>query len=101
MHTFTANVATGHAAGLPAIYGLESMQEQDAVIILRKGRESIVFPGEAGYTIKWSKGSKVIPLSVTPSGHLVIECDKYEGAKAASAGDSLTFVMDHSTEISS
>ena len=25
IHTFTANVATGHAARLPAIYGLESM----------------------------------------------------------------------------
>ena len=35
MHTFTAYVATGHGARLPAIYGLESMQAQDAVIILR------------------------------------------------------------------
>ena len=77
------------------------MQDRDAVILLRKGQESIVFPGEEGYTINWSKGSKVIPLSVTPSGHLVIECDKYERAKLASTGDALTFVTDHTNGVSS
>ena len=95
IHTFTAYVTNGHATHLPAIYCLDSMQDQDAVIILRKGRESIVFPGEKGYKIQWSEGSKVIPLVPAPSGHLVIECDKYEGAKPSTAGEAISFVTDH------
>ena len=95
IHSFTANVATGHASQLPAIDGLDSMQAQDAVIVLRKGQESIVFPGEGGYKIHWSEGSKVIPLSTAPSGHLVIQCDSFEGARSSQSGDALTFVTDH------
>ena len=68
LHQYTANVATGHAASLPAIYGLASMQDQDVVIILRKGKESIVFPGNDGYKINWSKGTRVLPLTMAPSG---------------------------------
>ena len=101
MHTFTAYVASGHGARLPAIYGLESMQAQDAVIILRDGQQSIVFPGADGYKIHWSEGTRVIPLSSTPSGHLVIECDKFDNAQASQSGDALTFVMDHSRNGSS
>ena len=51
VHELAANVATGHASSLPAIYGLASMQEQDAVILLRKGGESIVSPSLDGSTI--------------------------------------------------
>ena len=71
------------------------MQQQDAVIVLRKGQESIVFLGEGGYKIHWSQGSTVIPLSRAQSGHLVIQCDNYEGARSSQAGDALTFVTDH------
>ena len=45
---FTANIATGSGSSLPAIYGSESMQDKDAVIILRRGQEIIAFPGEGG-----------------------------------------------------
>ena len=65
------------------------------MIVLRKGQESIVFPGEGGYKIHWSEGSKVIPLSTAPSGHLVIQCDRFDGAQSSQSGDALTFVTDH------
>ena len=71
------------------------MQAQDAVIVLRKGQDSIVLLGEGGYKIHWSEGSKVIPLKPAPSGHLVIQCDSFEGARSSQAGDALTFVTDH------
>ena len=95
LHQYTANVATGHGATLPAIYGLASMQEQDAVILLRKGKEQIVFPGAEGYKITWSPGTRAIELTTAPSGHLVIECDKYAGGQATTPGYPLTFVTDN------
>ena len=98
VHELAANIATGHASTLPAIYWLASMQEQDAVVLLRKGGESIVFLGPDGYTIKWSEGTKTLPLTMSPSGHLVIECDKYDGAQPqqAVAKKALSFGTDHS-----
>lgn len=42
----------------PAIWGLDSMQEKESVILLRKGKEMIAFPGPGGYEIKWSPGTK-------------------------------------------
>ena len=73
------------------------MQEQDAVIILRKGKEQIIFPGSKGYKIQWSAGTRQLPLTVAPSGHLVIECEHFEGARKTHDGDTLTFVTDHSS----
>ena len=94
-------MATGHAATLPALYGLASIQDQDVVIILRKGKESIVFLGDDGYKINWSRVTRVFPLTMAPSGHLVIECDKYSGAQESLAGDALTFVTDHTNSSAS
>ena len=75
---FTANIATGSGSSLPAIYGSESMQDKDAVIILRRGQEIIAFPGEGGYKIQWSPGTKLCPMTPAPSGHLVVQCDRFD-----------------------
>ena len=48
LDTYTTHVASGTAADSPAIWGLDSMQDKDAVLILRKGKETIAFPGLGG-----------------------------------------------------
>ena len=60
---FKAKVAVGCAENIPAILGCDSMQEKDAVILLRQGQEHLVFPGRKGYKIIWSEGTKTIPLT--------------------------------------
>ena len=54
------------------------MQEQDAVILLGYGKGFLVFPGDDGYLIEWSPGTKMIPLTKSVSGHLVIQCDHWK-----------------------
>ena len=77
---YEANIADGCGADLPAIYGLDSMTKGDAVILLREGKRCIAFPGKGGYKITWSEGTKLLPLQESPSGHLVIPCDSFDGA---------------------
>ena len=72
------------------------MQDKDAVILLRKGKEMIVFPGPGGYKIQWSPGTKRLPMVPAPSGHLVIPCDKYGEVNTAKNSDQVTFWTDHS-----
>ena len=65
--TFQANITEGVGENLPAILGLDSMQEKDSVIILRKGQEILAFPGPGGYKIEWSPGTKLLPMVNAPS----------------------------------
>ena len=65
-----------------------------AVIILRKSKEVIAFPGPGGYKIDWSPGTKLLPMVPAPSGHLVIPCDKFDKAQKNDQGD-MTFCTDH------
>ena len=71
------------------------MQEKDAVILLRKGAEMIVFPGPGGYKIEWSPGSKLLPMESAPSGHLVIPCDYYNESGSVPPAEQLSFMTDH------
>ena len=80
LDTYKANVAKGSGADLPAILGSLSMQEKDAVIILRKGKEIMAFPGPGGYKIEWSPGTKLLPMEPAPSGHMVVPCDRFAEA---------------------
>ena len=50
--TFKANIATKEGKHLPAILGLASMEDKDAVIILRKGNQMLAFPGPGVYKIE-------------------------------------------------
>ena len=68
------------------------MTKGDAVILLREGKRCIAFPGKGGYKITWSEGTKLLPLTESPSGHLVIPCDSFEGAAADCPQ---AFVTDH------
>ena len=101
LDTFKVNVAEGHGADLPAIFGSESMQDKDAVLALRKGKELIAFPGPGGYKIEWSPGSKLLPMVPAPSGHLVIPCGKFKDAMTPNKDEQLAFMMDYSRGSSS
>ena len=46
---YKANIATGSGASLPAVYGVTAMQKEDTALLLRPGKEAIVFPGKKGY----------------------------------------------------
>ena len=78
LQKFRANIAEGCGTNLPAILGATSMQEKDSVLILRSGKEMFVFPGPGGCSIKWSPGTKLLPMQHAPSGHLVVQCDRFE-----------------------
>ena len=89
---YDANIADGCGADLPAIYGLDSMTKGDAVLLLREGKRCIAFPGKGGYRIEWSEGTRILPISESPSGHLVIPCDLFQNAEAQNPH---AFVTDH------
>jgi len=77
--------------------GADSMQEKDAVLILRQGKEFIAFPGPGGYKIEWSPGTKLLPMIPAPSGHLVIPCDRFAELPTTEpqVEQQLTFLTDH------
>ena len=94
LESYKTNIATGCGKDLPAILGSISMQDKDAVLILRKGKEFMAFPGPGGYKIEWSPGTKLLPMEAAPSGHLVIPCDSFAQAKPP-GDDELSFVTNH------
>ena len=97
LEKFRANVAEGSGAHLPAIWGSKSMQEKDAVLILRQGKEMVALPGPGGYKIEWSPGTRILPMTAAPSGHLVIPCDRFseiQQSKPTLDEAQTVFVMD-------
>ena len=96
--TYKANITKGVGKNLPAIFGLDSMQEKDSVLVLRKGRELIAFPRPGGYKIQWSPGTKLLPMVKAPSGHLVIPCDRFsELPKENERHEQIAFWTDNTT----
>ena len=93
-----SNIADGSGADLPAILGNVSMVKKDAVMILRHGKEQLVFPGPGGYKIQWSPGTKRLNMTLSPSGHYVIPCDEWN--EATTSKDTKTvFATDRSTGV--
>ena len=106
LETFVTNVADGCGEDLPAILGSRSMQEKDAVLLLRKGKEILALPGPGGYKIEWSPGTKLLPMQPAPSGHLVIPCRNREEVQslltkkkkeAKTSNAQISFVTNHNT----
>jgi len=93
--SFLANIATGCGAHLPAVLGLTSMREKDAVLLLRAGKEVMVFPGPGGYKIEWSPGTRLLPMVPAPSGHLVIPCDRFGELPAQEPTEQIAFCSDY------
>ena len=94
--TFRANIAQGSGSGMPAVVGLTTLREKDAVILCREGKEMIAFPGDSGYEIHWSPGTRLIPLVPAPSGHLVIPSDHFEELPTEEQGR-MASTTDHRT----
>ena len=92
------NVATGSGADLPSIMGKISATAKDSVVLLREGKEQLVFPGPGGYKITWSPGTKIMDLKSAPSGHLVFNCDKYADVTADRAPE-MVFVTDYTNNL--
>jgi hypothetical protein len=100
LDVFGANVAKGCGADLPAILGAKSMQEKDSVLILREGKEMIVFPGPGGYKIDWSPGTRILSMTKAPSGHLVIPCDNFgQLPTAGMPNEAMSFFTDHTQPV--
>ena len=79
-------VIFGSGRALPILYGLESMQTQNAVLEMEQGHPRLTFPGPGGYEIRWSPGTKHIPLQTTPSGHLCFTVDNFDELPHQEAG---------------
>ena len=77
---YVANIAEGSGEDLPAILGLKSMQNKDAIIVLKKGSEKMIFPYDGKFRIQLPPKSEVIKMKKTPSQHLAITCGDFEGA---------------------
>ena len=68
LDNFRANVVAGSGADLPAILGLHSMQDKDAVIILRRGKEQIIIPDRVATKFKGAQGpSRSLSLQPRPA----------------------------------
>ena len=77
LHEYRAPTVGGKGKELPALLGLESMSKQKAVLEMTEGSEYLTFPGEGGYKIEWSPGTKRYKLERPPSGHLILPCDAF------------------------
>ena len=96
---YKGNIAEGSGANLPAIMGSRSMQDKDAVLLLRQGSEVMAFPGPGGYKIEWSPGTKLLPMKPAPSGHLVIPCDNFSTLpNPARVQEQMSFHTDHTKD---
>ena len=99
LDSYKANIAEGSGANLPAILGSRSMQDKDAVLLLRQGSEVMAFPGPGGYKIEWSPGTKLLPMKPAPSGHLVIPCDNFSTLpNPARVQEQMSFHTDHTKD---
>ena len=78
LHTFEAPVVGGTGAGLPGLLGHKTIRDKEGVLQTAPGKEMLSFPGPGGYKIEWSPGTKHFPLTVAPSGHLIIPIDEYD-----------------------
>ena len=77
---FEAPVVGGSGSELPALLGLKSLREKNAILILSADDEGLrlVLPGPGGTTFEHSPGTVEHPLCVAPSGHLLLRCDLFE-----------------------
>ena len=87
LQDFEAHVMTSNAANTPCIMGLDFMQSKDSVLILRDGQEMLCLPGERGYSIQWSEGTRLLPLKKADSGHLMLQSDHFDTVPVSSQSE--------------
>ena len=94
---FQANIAEGAGENLPAIMGNASMEEKNVILLLGKGKQTMIFPGPGGYKLECSAGSKKLPIMKSQTKHLVVKIDDFKDLPSDQSYER-TFLIDHSTE---
>ena len=77
--TGTFQSAVIQQSELPALLGLKSLSKLKSLIDTHN--KQLIFVGPGGYTLKLSPGSKVYKLHSAPTGHLMLPCQCWKGAK--------------------
>jgi len=72
--TFIASIVQN--SELPALLGLESLENNNALIDVANRR--LVYVGKGGYELKLSPGSIVMQLEKVPSGHLLLPASEWK-----------------------
>ena len=93
VHKFECPIVEGEGKDLPALLGLKSMSEKNAVLEMTPGKECLIFPGPGGYEIKLAPGYTRIPLVRAPSGHLCIPTDRFPTSSSSSGLPSPHFTL--------
>ena len=78
---FTAPVIDDSA--LPPFWGRSSLAEQKA--ILDVGNNCLILPGPGGVEMRLSPGSMTLPLTLSESGHLLLEVHHFGNSKLKSS----------------
>ena len=78
---FTAPVIDDSA--LPPLWGRSSLAEQKA--ILDVGNNCLILPGPGGVEMRLSPGSMTLPLTMSESGHLLLEVHHFGNSKLKSS----------------
>jgi hypothetical protein len=75
---YVAKVVTN--SELPGLLGLVSLEKNGALIDI--GHQKLIYPGPGGFELKLSPGSTMMQLERAESGHLLLPCTHWTGAKA-------------------
>ena len=76
-----APIVSGKGSDLPGLLGLQSLEASRAVLDVGGRKLHLLGPGELQMTVP--PGTRSIPLTKAPSGHLVMIIDDYEAALQA------------------
>eukprot|EP00959_Pyramimonas_sp_CCMP1952_P442921 9272159-Pyramimonas_sp.AAC.1 len=66
------------------------MQDKRTIIVFERGQEKLIFPGKGQVQMELPEGSKIMPTTKLPSGHLSIRCDRFGAAGQPASGTSTT-----------
>ena len=79
-HAYESPIVDGSGADLPALLGLKSLRAKSAILVLSDRDEDLrmILPGPGGVDIE-ATGAVEYPLTVAPSGHLLLICDAFSG----------------------
>ena len=79
-HAYESPIVDGSGADLPALLGLKSLRAKSAILVLSERDEDLrmILPGPGGVHIE-ATGAVEYPLTVAPSGHLLLICDAFTG----------------------
>ena len=75
-HTISTPIVEGSGENLPCLLGLQSLENDRAILDCGNGK--LYYPGPGEIRIELPPGSIEIPLMKAPSGHLCVPVDDFE-----------------------